>query len=162
MCFFHSDNQCFGAIPLTSRLQLAMAHSDHSQVSLFATEETRLLDGEIANHDPQDGTVAKELRPVFQKTYEALNTWYPVLVCCLLFFVVDFASFVRVTPKTRMFEIAFCREYYLKTDPSKIDLDGNVAESFCKVADVQEKLALLKGWLGSLECIPGTCVPTRS
>lgn len=134
-----------------------------SPEAVLITERSHLLPDENVHFNPlapklTDHDETRKPSTLLQEVWRSRKDWYPLLTCCLLFFVVDFASYMRVAPKTRMFEMAFCREYYAKIDPGKIGDAGDVAERFCKVNEVQEKLALLKGLLGSLECIPGISI----
>jgi len=79
-----------------------------------------------------------------------------VLLVAIFVLLVDIPDFMRVAPKTRLFELGLCRDYYLTHDPSVIDSDGNIAEKLCKVDSVQEDLAMLKGWLNVCEAVAGS------
>ncbi|THZ13080.1 hypothetical protein D6C91_08075 [Aureobasidium pullulans] len=60
-----------------------------------------------------------------------------------------FADILRFAPSMRLFELGYCRQYYLKHNQGFIDAGGNVSEHLCKIGEVQEQLSLLKAWLGS-------------
>ncbi|KAI3547466.1 major facilitator superfamily transporter [Colletotrichum abscissum] len=59
--------------------------------------------------------------------------------------LVNLAASLYQLPLSRVIERRLCREHYAVTDPSVIDKDGNVAEGFCKVDDVQQGLAWIQG-----------------
>ncbi|KAI9650786.1 hypothetical protein NHQ30_000817 [Ciborinia camelliae] len=59
-------------------------------------------------------------------------------------------------PLLRLVERSFCREYYLKNDPSLIGLNGQVEERYCKVDDVQSAVAELLGWEAFLTAMIGS------
>lgn len=48
-------------------------------------------------------------------------------------------------PLNRLIELAICREYYQRHDPTVIEPDGNITERFCKLQEVQTRLAVLNG-----------------
>jgi MFS family permease len=79
------------------------------------------------------------------------------LIVYLFFLVttIDIASSLFEPPKTRVFEANICLRYYEKHDPSKINKDGTVDESLCKINAVQEKLATIMGWAELFEVLPG-------
>lgn len=78
-----------------------------------------------------------------------------IVLVGLLIILLDFADMLRTTPKIRLFEISICRRYYLAHDKSRINPDGNVDEALCKVDEIQQSLALVRGWLGLFQGIPG-------
>jgi len=119
------------------------------------TEQTSLLGVENEEYHPLGLSTNGKQSNIVQKLYQKRQEWLPLFLCGLLFFVVDFASYMRVAPKTRMFEMAFCRDYYQKVNPGVIDGNGEVPESLCKIEEIQQELALLKGWLNMLEFLPG-------
>lgn len=79
-----------------------------------------------------------------------------IVLVGLLIVLLDFGDMLRTTPKIRLFELSICRRYYLAHDRSRIGPGGNVDESLCKVDEIQESLALVRGWLGLFEGVPGT------
>ena len=65
---------------------------------------------------------------------------------------------------TRIYESIYCYHYWEQEDPTKILIPrsavgpgalGGVEERWCKTAEVQGKIAMLKGTQQFLECIPG-------
>ena len=55
-----------------------------------------------------------------------------------------------------VYESIICSEYYGITDPSLLSSNGYVEERYCKVAPIQEELALLRGWQDFFDYLPGT------
>jgi MFS family permease len=55
--------------------------------------------------------------------------------------------------QTRVFESIYCRSYYAQHDPSLIGSDGGdgVAEKYCKNHVIQGEVAMLRGWLTTIE-----------
>jgi hypothetical protein len=87
--------------------------------------------------------------------YEHFSKWKIVYLVSLFVLAVDFPAFMRITPKLRMYELALCRDYYSKEDPSLIAPDGSVEEKYCKLEQIQSELAIMRGLIGFLEAIPG-------
>ncbi|KAF1991443.1 MFS general substrate transporter [Aulographum hederae CBS 113979] len=122
-----------------------------------STERTPLLPPSPSSDDtpsrpstPGPSTPASPSKTPFTRS--------PAFVTTLLFIFIAVASagdFLTQPAQTRVFESIYCREYYLAHDPSLIGGDGRegVAEKFCKVAEVQGKVAMLKGWQTSLDGI---------
>lgn len=50
-------------------------------------------------------------------------------------------------PLNRIIEARYCKQYYLRHDPSVIDPNGEVPEKLCKISPVQEKLVWLESAL---------------
>ncbi|PYH82499.1 MFS general substrate transporter [Aspergillus uvarum CBS 121591] len=50
-------------------------------------------------------------------------------------------------PVTRIFESIACREYYAQYDPTQIGANGQVDEDLCKIKEVQQDLAAVKGYM---------------
>lgn len=60
---------------------------------------------------------------------------------------VEMGMAMAIGPITRISEAIACREYYAQNDPAKIAANGMVKEEFCKVKDVQNELAAVKGYM---------------
>ncbi|KAK3045696.1 hypothetical protein LTS18_013625, partial [Coniosporium uncinatum] len=61
-----------------------------------------------------------------------------------------------ITPAlTRVMESIYCRDYYRIHKPSLIGSDGSdgVKEEYCKTAEIQGNVAMLKGWQIALESV---------
>lgn len=76
------------------------------------------------------------------------------LVLCIVF-VTDLASSVSKAPLMRALESIICQEHFTHTGPSRYASDTVVEEQHCKVASVQEELALLRGWQDFFDNVPG-------
>src|ERR1700748_955601 len=86
---------------------------------------------------------------------EHLSKWKSIYLVSLFVLVVDFPAFMRITPKLRMYELALCRDYYSREDPTLIAPDGSIGEKYCKLNVIQSELAIMRGLIGFLEAIPG-------
>ncbi|KAF2636287.1 MFS general substrate transporter [Massarina eburnea CBS 473.64] len=80
---------------------------------------------------------------------------YIVGLIFLLIAIIDVGAFLADAPRTRVFESNICLAYYEEHDPSKIGPDGSVAESECKIDEIQQKLAMIFGWQDTFDGIPG-------
>ena len=77
-------------------------------------------------------------------------------ILILLYLVFLDLGYELITPaQTRIFESIYCRLYYTEHDPSLIGSDGQdgVDEEWCKVSEVQRRVAMLKGWQIAFESI---------
>ena len=88
-----------------------------------------------------------------------------LIIMGILILIVQCADQFSEAPLTRIFESIDCYQYWEREDPSKILIPrsavgpgalGGVEEQWCKVADVQGKVAMLKGTQQFLDCIPST------
>ncbi|KAF5871299.1 putative alternative oxidase protein [Botrytis fragariae] len=79
------------------------------------------------------------------------------VICILSVLVVEIGNYMLQAPLARTLEDILCRDYY-----SSAPLSGyseaprlSIPESHCKNDVIQGKLAMLRGWDGTLACIPG-------
>ena len=63
----------------------------------------------------------------------------------LLVALVNLAWRLYQLPLNRVIERRLCRDFYLNSDPSQIDQDGNVLEELCKLDDIQQGLGSMMG-----------------
>ncbi|RAK99824.1 MFS general substrate transporter [Aspergillus ibericus CBS 121593] len=78
-----------------------------------------------------------------------------LVICAAFIFVVDFASELRIAPTNQLLELSVCRSYYRSIDPITIAPDGTILGKSCKVHAIQREVAVLRGWLGLAEALPG-------
>jgi hypothetical protein len=78
-----------------------------------------------------------------------------VVLCCLFIILFEFADILRFTPSLHLLELGYCRRYYSKHNSGLIDSHGNIPERFCKLPEIQEDLASMRGWFGSIEGLIG-------
>jgi hypothetical protein len=78
-----------------------------------------------------------------------------VVLCCLFIILFEFADVLRFTPSLHLLELRYCRRYYSEHNPRLIDSAGNIPERFCKLQEIQEDLAAMRGWFGSIEGLIG-------
>lgn len=81
----------------------------------------------------------------------------------ILVLIVQCGDQFQQAPLTRIYESIYCYDYWETRDPSKILIPrsdigpgavGGVSEHWCKVAEVQGKVAMLQGTQQFLDCIP--------
>ena len=63
-----------------------------------------------------------------------------------------------MAPKVRLLESAICQRHYLAHDPSRVDDNGNVPETECKLNTIQSELAILRAGMSVLEGLVGVLV----
>lgn len=78
-----------------------------------------------------------------------------IFLVLLLVVAVDIPSVLQSAPRTRFFEIIYCRRFYEKFDPSFIGGNGVVEEQYCKRDSIQAQVAFLKGWMTFFDHLPG-------
>lgn len=69
-----------------------------------------------------------------------------ILYFMAIHFLLAFAGIILVAPLIRLFENSLCLKHYGFPD-------GGVEESLCKVAEVQQPLATIRGWASSFDMI---------
>lgn len=74
-------------------------------------------------------------------------------LCAAILLVLNLAFYSRSAPVLRLVESAVCREYYVRHDPGFGDAGGYIEEKFCKVDEVQKKVA----WLFALDQLLHFC-----
>ena len=85
----------------------------------------------------------------------ARRRYYILAIVLSIIFITDLANSINKAPLMRVFESIICREYYSRVDPSRFAVDGLVDEWHCKVAPVQEELALFRAWQDFFDYVPG-------
>jgi hypothetical protein len=117
------------------------------------TEVTPLLGRNTESHD---GSVKKDGSS--QMSSRAI-----LIIIGVLILIVQCGDQFTEAPLTRIYESIYCYQYWEQEDPTKILLPrsavgpgalGGVEEQWCKVAEVQGKIAMLKGTQLFLDCIP--------
>jgi hypothetical protein len=73
-------------------------------------------------------------------------------VFLILFTLADLLKYVAVV---RLLELGVCREYQLRHNPSLVDDNGYVPEKLCKLAEIQQRLAHLRGYYSALDSVIG-------
>jgi len=86
-----------------------------------------------------------------------------LIIMGVMILIVQCGDQLSEAPLTRIYESIYCYQYWEQEDPSKILIPrtdvgpgalGGVDEQWCKVAEVQGKVAMLKGTQQFLDCIP--------
>lgn len=117
------------------------------------TETTPLMGRDTESHDG----------PVKKDGSRQMSSRAILIIMGVLILVVQAGDQFSEAPLTRIYESIYCYQYWEQEDPSKILVPrsavgpgalGGVEERWCKVAEVQGKLAMLKGTQQFLDCIP--------
>jgi hypothetical protein len=74
-----------------------------------------------------------------------------IFLCALLVFLFSLSENVMTAPKIRVLEFAVCFDYFTGREPGS---PGPIKEQQCKIAPIQQQLAVLRAWLGALEALP--------
>ena len=86
---------------------------------------------------------------------------FVITIIILSVFLIEIGDFMQRAPWLRILEDIVCNSYYRSIDsnsnpnPRYIDFSQPIPEDECKIAPVQAKLAMLKGWDLMFSCIPG-------
>ena len=83
---------------------------------------------------------------------DAIRTLLSTVVFLILFTLADLLKYVAVV---RLLELGVCREYQLKHQPSLVDDTGYVPEHLCKLTEIQQRLAHLRGYYSALDSVVG-------
>jgi hypothetical protein len=82
--------------------------------------------------------------------------WHPIIIISFMLLFSAFATMVSAAPFLRIIEDIACRRYYGEHPSKEVKLrDGSIPEKFCKIPQVQELLAELRGIQALLSGIVG-------
>lgn len=70
-------------------------------------------------------------------------------------FCLAFCEIVLAVPLIKLFEQSLFFSYYSVHDPSIIENGGSIPEALCKVVEIQQDLATIRGWKSLLNVVPG-------
>ena len=84
------------------------------------------------------------------------SAYYVLGLVLTIIFAADLAGSISKAPLIRVYESIICNAHYKTADPGLMK-NGQVEERYCKVAPVQEELALLRGWHDFFDYLPGGC-----
>jgi hypothetical protein len=138
---------------------------DHFELSLVrspqvmsAQRESSLVNGSALDeleehHGPEDDndndTPPSHKRSVFQRI--------PMLLYLLLLNVLlEIEEVVQMAPTIRLLENAICNKHYASGGTR-----GIIDEKLCKINEIQERLARIRGFLSFFDAIPGQLPATR-
>ena len=83
--------------------------------------------------------------------------WTKIAVyCVVLNFLLEIFDMILITPQVALFQRALCLTYYSKHDSGAIGLNGSISEELCRISPIQHELAILRGWKGFFDSIPGS------
>ncbi|RAL13859.1 MFS general substrate transporter [Aspergillus homomorphus CBS 101889] len=99
------------------------------------TEEARKHDEDEPDHQEEVSAVNKKIR------FRLMVTLFAMLIA------VEVGICMSNGPVTRIYESIACREYYSHYDPTQIGANGQVDEDLCKIKEVQQDLAAVKGYM---------------
>lgn len=83
---------------------------------------------------------------------DAIRTLASTTTFLILFTLADLLKYVAVV---RLLELGVCREYLLKHEPGLVDDNGFVPENLCKLSEIQQSLAHLRGYYSALDSVVG-------
>lgn len=84
------------------------------------------------------------------------SAYYVLGIVLTIVFAADLAGSISKVPLIRVYESIICNAHYKIANPGLIK-NGQVEERYCKIAPVQEELALLRGWHDFFDYLPGVC-----
>ena len=77
------------------------------------------------------------------------------LLIIALIICVDLPGMLQSNPMVRIMEDIFCRKYYQGVDAKGVGAQRVIEESLCKGEMVQGELAGFRGWMSTLDHLPG-------
>ena len=81
--------------------------------------------------------------------------WRVTLLIIALIICVDLPGMLQSNPMVRIMEDIFCRKYYAGVDAQGVGAQRVIEESLCKGEVVQGELAGFRGWMSTLDHLPG-------
>ncbi|KAI5202050.1 MFS general substrate transporter [Aureobasidium subglaciale] len=146
-----------------------MAGSSKDTVDAVETEQHEQLDASSKLPDVSETEITPLLRkdsPENSPYKHGAHQMRPrniMIIMTVLILIAQCGDQISEAPLTRIFESIYCYQYWEQEDPTKILIPrsaigpgalGGVEERWCKVAEVQGKVAMLKGTQQFLDCIP--------
>ena len=119
------------------------AHSNGDDEDTAEDETPLLVD--------EDGAVDREGVNAKPSRDEPNPLFTLIFYFMAIHFLIAFAEIIIIAPLMRLFEDSLCLEFY-QFPP------GGVEESLCKIPEIQQPLATIRGWQSMLSTIPG--IPT--
>lgn len=125
--------------------------TEHGATTAESTETAPLLSGG-QSYEAATSPVRSDSDAGWSK--DAVRTATLATVFLILYAFADVARYVAVV---RLLELGICREEYLKDSSADTLAGGNgfIPEHLCKSAEIQQRLAHLRGYLSSLEAVVG-------
>ncbi|KAB5554577.1 major facilitator superfamily domain-containing protein [Coniochaeta sp. 2T2.1] len=117
------------------------------------TEASPLLkpqDAVTSSDEQQQQPVVEDMDAGWNQ--DAIRALVSTTVFLILFTLADLLKYVAVI---RLLELGVCREYHRIHDPSLVDDNGYVPEKLCKLAEIQQRLAHLRGYYSALDSVVG-------
>ena len=82
----------------------------------------------------------------------------PLVSAYVLFNALSFATLLLEVPIVRLLERLICNRYY-RHESSEFNTPGkDIDEALCKLAPIQDKLAIIAGWQISLNALAGQII----
>jgi hypothetical protein len=106
----------------------------------------------------QDSPPARPPNPRAKSSFlpQTHNPTTITLLLAFLAFILGFGSYLNAVPTTRIFEDIICHHYYDRQEAQhRIGLTDKIDEGLCKVDEIQEELALIKGISVVAAALPG-------
>ena len=79
------------------------------------------------------------------------------LVLVLMVLALETGMIMSMGPLTRLYESIACRDYYVRSDPGKSGVNGQVNEELCKVNEVQTEVAAVVGYMQFFDGLLSMC-----
>lgn len=115
-----------------------MADDEHADTSPLLG---RIEDDDLAFPAQQPNLPIQRVHQFVARGKENYCKYRTVYLIGLFLLIVDIPGFMGEAARLRLYEMAVCRHYYSRNDPSLIQPDGEVQERYCKIAPIQSSLA---------------------
>jgi hypothetical protein len=93
--------------------------------------------------------------PVSKSSWRRLLKQHVITLCLILIVLVEIGVYLQTAPLNKLIEQIICNEHLTKTTGESL---ADPEDPRCKSAEVQGRLAMLRGWQATFECIPSTLV----
>lgn len=109
-------------------------------------------------HGEDDNYTAKGVNKcTFLQRLHAFRLTFPTIAiyCLLLTLLLEIFDMILITPQIALFQRSICSRYYRQHGLVAAGQGYPIPENGCQVKAVQQELAIVRGWKGFFDCLPG-------
>ena len=89
---------------------------------------------------------------ILQRSHDSYLSFPTIAIYCLIMnLLIEIFDMILLTPQIALFQRSICFQHYRK-DGSRVPGQG------CQAKAIQQELAIVRGWKGFFDCIPGASV----
>ena len=118
-----------------------------TQFSIHGGDEPLIYDG-----GELDATKSTKTRTILQRSHASYLSFPTIAIYCLVLnLLVEIFDMILLTPQIALFQRSICFQHY-QQDGARVSRHG------CQAKAIQQELAIVRGWKGFFDCIPGVSV----